>query len=255
MKRKLLGILFGISISLAAGVVNATLISGDFDIFAELSGEGADDGDPLSAQLGITIDSTSTTTWTLENTTVSSSGPTSGGQGTGDPPRIDELFFSLFNMSFSDLTSQILSITDGGATLDCDGPDSGDSRCDWVLTDGGSSGGGGTFNLSEFAQSNDANLGITEQLIFQLTSTGPEFGLNTFLSAPDSTNGPNTTGFQVAASFQTVGTDGQDSGVATGRYIEGGGGLQQIPEPNVLALFGTGLLGLGLIGRRRKRLA
>ncbi|QBQ56508.1 PEP-CTERM sorting domain-containing protein [Nitrosococcus wardiae] len=94
-----------------------------------------------------------------------------------------------------------------------------------------------------------------------------DFVADDFLMAPSSmsTDGDLGSG-QLGAHLQSLAVNSitcpegecSDSGFALGIYSSsegGGGGPQEIPEPGVLALFGTGLLSLGLIGRRRKHLA
>lgn len=226
-----------LSIALISNAGAASLDPNAYDIFATLTGSGSASGVPLSAELGITIDSTSTTTWTLLNTAPASSGPTSGGQGAGDPPRIDELFFGLEGFdgtatspyNANDLT---MSINTGLSDVDSG----------WELQNGGASGGGGTFALVNTATDNTQNLGVDLRLVFSLTTTAFDWSIDTFLNAPNSFNGANETEWQVAASFQTVDSDGEDSGVAVGRYEEGGRDLDPIPEPTIVLLLGSGLL-------------
>jgi len=228
----------------------ASLLQADFDVFVQMSGNGADSGVPLSAELGITIDSNTQTTWTLLNTSLNSSGPNSGGQGVGLPPRIDALFFGL--EGFPPLTSSALTMTVDAAKSDSSG---------WALSDFvGSSGGAGKFTLSQDAD-NSSNLGVDQQLVFTLTTDAFDWVPNTFFNALDSINGNTPTGWQVAASFQTVDSDGEDSGVATGSYVAGSAGGNSVPPaatippaavpaPASLALLGLGGVLLGWIRRR-----
>ncbi|UEX78449.1 PEP-CTERM sorting domain-containing protein [Sediminicurvatus halobius] len=220
---------------------SAALTASDYDVFVDMAEVDTTFG--LAAQLGITIDSDSQTTWTLLNAASSDSwSGTDGGSGTGNPPRIDQLFFSLHefggagSFTANDLTMALVeSLSD---------VDSG-----WSLNDAnGNSGGAGTFELVNESDDSGSRLGRDLKLVFTLTTDQFVWDLDTFLNAPLS--GAGNGGYQAAASFQSVGEDGDDSGVVAGLYGEGGdtpaGG---VPAPGSLILFATGIA--GFIGARR----
>ncbi|ADE15324.1 protein of unknown function DUF1555 [Nitrosococcus halophilus Nc 4] len=134
---------------------------------------------------------------------------------------------------------------------------------DWLIDSPADPVGGGTFTPNFLFEYSGSNVNNLTSLSFTMVSNIGDFVADDFLMAPSSVSTDNDLGSgQLGAHLQSLAVndatcpDGScsDSGFALGVYSDGGG-PQQIPEPSVLALFGTGLLGLGLIGRRRKRLA
>jgi hypothetical protein len=86
-----------------------------------------------------------------------------------------------------------------------------------------------------------------EQVVVDFTYISPiDVNSFDFLSAPAGGHGP----FLSAAHVQGIGPNDGDSG-----WVAPGGDVppQQIPEPGILALLGTGLLGMTLLGRRRRK--
>lgn len=240
--------LAGAVLGLGSVSAQAALVSDDYDIYTELSGLSGRTSLSLTAQLGITIDSSSQTTWTLLNTTPATSwsgNPNNSdqfGTGVGDPPRIDALFFGLvgfpLNFQANDLDMTVLAVSDSQG---------------WTIDDASNtnSGGGGKFALVNEIDDPTDRLGINKTLVFTLSTTAFTWSRDTFLSALGSTGGNG--GWQVGASFQTVGRRGSESGIATADYREGDrlvGDPTPAPEPETLALLAIGLLGARLARKR-----
>jgi hypothetical protein len=80
-----------------------------------------------------------------------------------------------------------------------------------------------------------------------------DYFLNAETSSGAGAGGGDDSG-EVAVSFQTLGTNGNDSDLLVAFWKTengGGGGGGDLPEPGVLFLMGAGLLGLGMARRRK----
>ena len=84
-----------------------------------------------------------------------------------------------------------------------------------------------------------------EKVIYDITYTAPiTVAAFDFYSAPAGGKGP----FKSAAHVLGIGNDGNDSG-----WIGTGVGTTVIPEPGTMLLFGSGLLGLAGLHRRKSK--
>lgn len=103
--------------------------------------------------------------------------------------------------------------------------------------------GDGWFDFQFDFANNDFTAGETWSIELVLTDLTVDFF--NFLSYGA---GNSPSGLYVAAKIQGIGENGQDSGWITG---DGNGNGTKVSEPGTLWLFGIGLVGLGLVMRRR----
>lgn len=133
---------------------------------------------------------------------------------------------------------------------------SGFSPTGWTVTspaNNASGSGSADFDFEADKPGSVDDVTNSTNLMFTASLNSGFWSENDFFDAPYATSSDNLLGsFQLGAHLQSLnaGVDESDSGFATGNYNGGG---SPVPEPTTMLLFGTGLVGLAGVARRKKK--